>query len=59
MQTKLKQNNFGYALDELVKHLLHARTTDGDHRICPVWRPAGLPEEEPGTQRHLLQGPGC
>ena len=47
------------SLDRLLKSVLDARTTDGDHRVCSVWRPAGLPEEEPGIQRHLLQGPGC
>ena len=35
------------------------RAPNGDHQVCPVWRPAGLPEEEPRTQRYLLQGPGC
>ena len=39
--------------------LLVFRADDGDHRVCPVWRLAGLPEEEPRPERHLLQGPGC
>ena len=39
--------------------LLTFRAHDGYHRVCPVWRLAGLPEEEPRPERHLLQGPGC
>ena len=40
-----------------VSLLLVFRADDGDYRVCPVWRLAGLPEEEPRPERHLLQGP--
>ena len=43
----------------IVPLLLAFRAHDGYHRVCPVWRLAGLPEEEPRPERHLLQGPGC
>ena len=35
------------------------RTAYGCDRVCPVWRLAGIPEKEPGAERHILQEPGC
>jgi len=36
-----------------------SRASNGDNRVCTLWRPAGIPEKEPWIKRHLLQRPRC